>query len=385
MAVFNAPNFKVETESTAAKELQHIRMEAGNTGVPADEDIYEDAGDLDFSSAAQAFYLTRLPKYLWKTWAQLGDDAEVEVGTIRIEGDLNAPKRMSLMLSDGPVNETLPKEYNMQISNRNTINTFIFTEKDFPGFSQRTKEIGNPSRDGPAQPFSQAAPRIAFHDRFRFGAQQTEKGKRFSYHRKGVPKKTSFVGQVQTEVNCLPVENEQYRRIMDERTRSELKPKREIQFITAAAPGANSLNPGTLGNSGTFTSFIKPNLAQRGKGQDLKAARMPQNELLDLIYECFKRYSYWPLKTLKAELNQPEAYLRQTLEMVAQLVRQGPHAMTWQLKPEAKISAYADTQSFDQAKDQAPEAIVGFDGASDTGEGILSDEEDVKMEDVMPT
>ena len=205
MAVFNAPNFKVETESTAAKELQHIRMEAGNTGVPADEDIYEDAGDLDFSSAAQAFYLTRLPKYLWKTWAQLGDDAEVEVGTIRIEGDLNAPKRvsvlqvillhfhylwysqMSLMLSDGPVNETLPKEYNMQISNRNTINTFIFTEKDFPGFSQRTKEIGNPSRDGPAQPFSQAAPRIAFHDRFRFGAQQTEKGKRFSYHRKGVP------------------------------------------------------------------------------------------------------------------------------------------------------------------------------------------------------
>ena len=59
--------------------------------------------------------------------------------------------------------------------------------------------------------------------------------------------------------------------------------------------------------------------------------------------------------------------------------------MTWQLKPEAKISAYADTQSFDQAKDQAPEAIVGFDGASDTGEGILSDEEDVKMEDVMPT
>jgi transcription initiation factor TFIIF subunit beta len=100
---------------------------------------------------------------------------------------------------------------------------------------------------------------------------------------------------------------------------------------------------------------------------------------LDLIYECFKRYTYWPLKSLKAELNQPEAYLKQTLEMVAQLVRQGPHAMTWQLKPESKLTAYSDAQSFDGAQDsQAPEAVVGFDGASDLGE------ENIKMEDVPP-
>ena len=117
---------------------------------------------------------------------------------------------------------------------------------------------------------------------------------------------------------------------------------------------------------------------------------MPQNELLDLIYDCFKRYNYWPLGSLKAELNQPEAYLKQTLEMVAHLIRQGPHAMTWQLKPESKISAYADAQSYEQVKDEtAPDNGYGFDGVSDAGDlegGPGSDDEDgnVKLEDAMP-
>lgn len=90
--------------------------------------------------------------------------------------------------------------------------------------------------------------------------------------------------------------------------------------------------------------------------------------MLDQIYDCFKRYNYWPLKSLKAELNQPEAYLKQTLELVAHLVRQGPHAMTWQLKPESKIGAYADKELFEQVKDEeAPDFGLdgAFDGASD--------------------
>lgn len=113
---------------------------------------------------------------------------------------------------------------------------------------------------------------------------------------------------------------------------------------------------------------------------------MPQNELLDLIYECFKRYNYWPLKSLKAELNQPEAYLKQTLEKVAHLVRQGTHAMTWQLRPESKAGAYADAKLYEQVKDEvAPD--FGFDGTSDYKdvETVASDEDEelVKLEDVM--
>ena len=73
--------------------------------------------------------------------------------------------------------------------------------------------------------------------------------------------------------------------------------------------------------------------------------------------------------------------------MVAHLVRQGPHAMTWQLRPESKIGAYADARLYEQVKDEiAPD--FSFDGASDfkeLGETLVSDEDDdnLKMEDVL--
>ena len=95
--------------------------------------------------------------------------------------------------------------------------------------------------------------------------------------------------------------------------------------------------------------------------------------------ECFKRFRYWPLKSLKAELKQPEAYLKQTLEIMAQLVRQGPYAMTWQLKPDYTVDV-SNAQD-----DRAPDAAFGLDGASDAGEGGESEDEDestIKMEDV---
>lgn len=55
-------------------------------GAFADDDIYEDAGDLEFNSNPdwQALYLARVPKDLWKAWSKLDDDAEIQLGTIRM-------------------------------------------------------------------------------------------------------------------------------------------------------------------------------------------------------------------------------------------------------------------------------------------------------------
>ena len=60
-----------------------------------DEDLYEDAGDLDFSAAGQNVWLSRLPRQLWENWAQIDDDEEIEIGTMRIEGQPNDIKRVS--------------------------------------------------------------------------------------------------------------------------------------------------------------------------------------------------------------------------------------------------------------------------------------------------
>jgi transcription initiation factor TFIIF subunit beta len=113
---------------------------------------------------------------------------------------------------------------------------------------------------------------------------------------------------------------------------------------------------------------------------------MPQNELLDLIFDCFKRYNYWSLKSLKSELNQPEAYLKSTLEKVAVLVKSGRFAMTWTLKPEVKVNGYAEVKN-EQAPDSGidgPSDVVG-DGEDDVVITIDDDEEDNEvMEDVLP-
>lgn len=70
--------------------------------------------------------------------------------------------------------------------------------------------------------------------------------------------KTALAGQIQKEVNCLPVENTEYRQIMDRRAQQSMKPKRETKLLTGvvSSHGGNLLAPGTLGSSGNFDRFI---------------------------------------------------------------------------------------------------------------------------------
>lgn len=59
---------------------------AGASPTPfADDDIYEDAGDLEFNDDPkfQKLYLARVPAYIWEKWSKLDDDAEIPLGRIR--------------------------------------------------------------------------------------------------------------------------------------------------------------------------------------------------------------------------------------------------------------------------------------------------------------
>ncbi len=70
-----------------------------------------------------------------------------------------------------------------------------------------------------------------------------------------IAEQTALAGQIQTEVNCLPVENAEYRQQMDQITKEATKPKKETKFVADILPGMGG-NPGTLGASGGFSSFI---------------------------------------------------------------------------------------------------------------------------------
>ena len=68
---------------------------------PSAEDVYEDdQGDVDFTNFAHDLYLARLPKYLWKSWESLGDDEEVQIGVLRVEGPLKDPVSVRSILQD---------------------------------------------------------------------------------------------------------------------------------------------------------------------------------------------------------------------------------------------------------------------------------------------
>ena len=108
---------------------------------------------------------------------------------------------MSLLLSEElPLNQSVPKEYNLKVTNESTVNTFIFTEKDLPGYNNRAKGQGRQARSGASMPFSQVAPRL-FPDHKKQDLSGIEKTKRYQpYFRKAIPSKVFsgiFTG------NCL--------------------------------------------------------------------------------------------------------------------------------------------------------------------------------------
>ncbi len=93
---------------------------------------------------------------------------------------------------------------------------------------------------------------------------------------------------------------------------------------------------------------------------------MPENDLLDRIFKAYLKYEYYTLKVLRQYIPQPEAYLRQTLEKVAELHRSGRFNTHWQLKQEFRKQSPIEGEV-------AP-AIEGADSDAD--------DDDIKMEDV---
>lgn len=102
---------------------------------------------------------------------------------------------------------------------------------------------------------------------------------------------------------------------------------------------------------------------------------MPQNELLEEIFRCFKKYEYWSLKNLIREIRQPEIYLKQTLEKVAHLIKSGRFSGQWQLTPSSKAEQAIEHVKSEQAPELASPKISDME--FDDGEDEVEEMEDV--------
>lgn len=63
---------------------------------------------------------------------------------------------------------------------------------------------------------------------------------------------------------------------------------------------------------------------------------MPKNQLLDQLFIHFREKPRWPIKLLRERTQQPESYLKETLQEIASLHRSGEHTGMWELNANFK-------------------------------------------------
>lgn len=65
-------------------------------------------------------------------------------------------------------------------------------------------------------------------------------------------------------------------------------------------------------------------------------ARIPRNQLLDLLFTHFQTTPRWGVKALRERTQQPEAYLKEVLGEIAFLHRSGEWNGLWELRDNYK-------------------------------------------------
>lgn len=349
------------TGGVKMEEDVKIKPENANTPSMMDEDEYEDTGELHIRGSADddKAWLAKIPKWLWESWSTIAEDEEIELGKVRVYNNPlpNGQQKIKIVLNDIPGHATVPKKYDVHMNKEEYNNTVVFSEKDQPGF-----------RGGQA----------AWNRDKRAMQQQRDRDTRFDNnkvskrpYRSSIPKQTALAGFLQHEVTMTAVENEEYHRLTAKRFAALSQPKHTTTF---AAGVDHRMHPG-LAAAQKFSTFVsKPSQKGKKKPQMDKAVRVSQDELLDMLTECFKEYRYWSLRALKQRLKQPEVFIKGVVEKIATLIRSGPFTGQWRLKPE--YEATVQGTGTDVKEEAAEEMEVEEDDDDDEGD----DFEDVKME-----
>ncbi|KAI1269261.1 transcription initiation factor IIF, beta subunit-domain-containing protein [Xylariaceae sp. FL1019] len=352
--------------------------------VMSDDDMYEDAGDLEFvnfdpqtNPAAADVYLTHVPKYLYDAWDSFDDDEMIQIGKIRKWTEMVNGKpreRMALLLDHTKAkHQAIPKEYRLESKDPShaLANTYLFTEQDLPGFKSESRGANN---DVPPhlrrQHEQRQQQKLQQNDKT---APQPDNGgvKKNKYqprYRKAIPKKTILSNRFRHEINCTPELTEETKYILRNMSTDSMKPKAATNLVKTFDP-SGVIQAGAHVENAKFSNLVRTAPEQKNgvKKQPVeKAARLDQTELRDRMFECFEKHTYWQLKAFKQQLNQPEAWLREQLDVLAVLHKTGPFANHWELKAEYKRAS-----------------VQPAEDAAATPEGVDSDG-DEDMEDVLP-
>lgn len=226
----------------------------------ADEDEYEDTGELELPKEMPQAWMIKVPKEIYTDWSDINNDEPIQLGVLRkyTSGPRAGKVRVVILICYQrcthtslqtfvlldrrvPINEKLPGEYEMKHIPANG-NTFLFSEKDVP--NQRRAMVKKDTTVTQGQN----------------GVQKSrEKGR--PWRSRTIAKQTKLAAEATQEAVWLAVENDDYKRTMSQRRVDELNNRNTIEVLKG---DARLFGGGMLKPKGRILS--RPANAQRDAG-----------------------------------------------------------------------------------------------------------------------
>lgn len=396
--------------------------------------------DFDVTDGKQIMWLVKVPRFLIEGWSKV-DEVDKTLGTVRVyDADHKGYQRMELLLPQEPepafplppshpyLQTHYPRTYDMRLTSEQdgirVKNLYAFKERLEGGDEDEDDDdddLDSGMEDNKGKGRSGSA-----------SLQGRRKGRRL----------VSMVGKIANEASVKPQVatpimrigggaaagiTPEYREVLRKRRLEAQKPKRTVKTLDESDRAqTNMLTSGVSSHANRTpkTSFIAGvgtpiNTGRKAPGQVTeKFTRLPRNELLDILFELYDQYPYWSIKGLRSRVQQPEVYLREVLQSIADLHKRGPYSGNWSLKPEflemrkqqeresqqkaAASAAFANatgsipklsqTQTTAEASSSSAGGPSQQNSASASGDGTKvkeekkegddGDEEDLEMEDV---
>jgi len=195
----------------------------------------------------------------------------------------------------------------------------------------------------------------------------------------GRAKSTHLLGNIIHECNIRPIFNDSYRDTVAARHKAANQPKRQIKLLSKddvkGGTGAlNKLSSGTAQPT-SFDKFVKT-VKKSGKEFE-RFARIPRDQLLDILFGLFEQRSSWSFKDLRTRTEQPGEYLKEILALIATLHRSGELNGQYTL-----LDNYKATQNQDAIKREESIQMQTMNDKGGDEEDDDEDEEDDDMEEV---
>ncbi|KAK0925079.1 hypothetical protein LTR57_005376 [Friedmanniomyces endolithicus] len=354
----------------------------------ADVEAFEDDIDTSFPDPSSQAWLVKVPEDLWKAWAEVykdaPDDTPIEVGKMRIyhqtpeeQADAKKQKVQIRLPQNVPQLQGIGKQYNLTVTTTEYSNVVIQP----------------PNQRHQRQTHRHPLPRQRYGNTSTTTSATTSK---YGRSRTAIPKQTSLAPRIQHEATAHPVIDADYEANFARTWAAHTAPKSHTTYLDSVDRG---MHPGLNANLSTFSTFglsARPGGAAGGRGAGKRGAhgnrvgasrskdknvRIPKADLLDALQGCFRRYRYWPLKALRIELRQPEAWIKEVLEEVAVLVRSGDFAMNYTLREDMKTIVLGDGEGEGVIEEMARVESDGGEGYAFGESGVEGTGDEMEAED----